>query len=97
MPRNRKCPNCGSENVLLNVADEENANGCLWFFLFGIVYIFWVLAKWTVGLIILCTYDWWMALAKSREQKGYVWKSERWFSGKRKSYFCQDCSHYFKS
>ena len=40
--------------------------------------------------------DWWLAIIKKIQGKGYVWKSKRWFSGRKKTYYCHDCSYNFK-
>ncbi len=93
MSLDRKCPKCGSEKVQLS--NISSKHGCLWFILFGIFYVIWVMIKWCIGLAVLCLYDWWMAIIKSKQQKGYVWRSKKWFSGSKKTYFCHDCGHNF--
>lgn len=59
---NRKCPKCGSEKVQLS--DNTKNHGCLWLCLFGTIYIFWLMIKWTIGFMILIFFDWWMAIIK---------------------------------
>ena len=95
MGLNRKCPKCGSEKVALS--DNKSKHGCLWLLLFGWLYIFLVMFKWLIGLMVLICFDWWMAIIKAVQKKGYVWKSRRWFSGKTSYYYCHDCGHNFKA
>ncbi len=58
-------------------------------------YILLVLVKWTIGICILICYDWWMAIIKAIAKKEYVWKCKRWFSGKKKTFYCHDCGYNF--
>ena len=92
---NRKCPKCGSERVQLS--DVQKKHGCLWFILLGWIYVFWVMIKWMIGIIIFFVYDWWMAIVKASQGKGHVWQSKKWFSGSSKVYYCHDCGHNFKA
>ena len=94
MALNQKCPKCGSTHVQLS--NVESKHGCLWFILFGWIYWAWVFCKWMIGFMIIICFDWWMAIIKEVQQKGYVWKGARWFSGRKKVYYCHDCSHNFK-
>lgn len=94
MEMNQKCPRCGSTHVQLS--DVGSKHGCFWFLMFGWLYIIWIPIKWCIGLTVLICFDWWMALIKKHQNKGYVWKCKRWFSGKRKVYYCHDCSYNFK-
>lgn len=86
-----RCPKCGSDKVQLSV--ERNKHGCLWFILFGIWFF---IIKWTIGLCVLMCWDWWMAIIKVVQHKGYVWKFKRWFSNTKKIYYCHECSYNFK-
>ena len=95
MAINRKCPKCGSERVQLS--NEANRHGCLFTLLFGIWYLMVVLVRWMIGLVILVCIDWWMAIIKAVSKKGYVWKSARLFSGKKKIYYCHECGHNFRA
>lgn len=95
MALNVKCPKCGSTNVQLS--NQENKHGCLYIVLFGIFYFMWLMIKWMIGFMILICFDWWMAIVKKSSDKGYVWQSKRWFSNKRKVYYCHDCGHNFKA
>ncbi|MBE6577718.1 MAG: hypothetical protein E7653_06230 [Ruminococcaceae bacterium] len=95
MGLNRKCPKCGSEKVQLS--DTTKKHGCLWFILLGWIYILWMFFKWMIGFMVLICLDWWMAIIKKSQNKGYVWKSKRWFSGKTQYYYCHDCGHNFKA
>ena len=94
MALNQQCPKCGSTHVQLS--NVESKHGCLWFILFGWVYCFWVFIKGCIGLMIFMCIDWWMAIIKKSQGKGYVWKGKRWFSGRKKIYYCHDCSYNFK-
>ena len=94
MSMNPQCPKCGSHRVQLT--NERSKHGCLWFILFGWVYLIWLPIKWCFGLIIFFCIDWWMAIIKSCMGKGYVWKSKGCFSGKKRTYYCHDCSYNFK-
>lgn len=92
---NTKCPKCGGQKVQLS--SESSKHGCLFTVLFGIWYFFWLLIRWMIGLTILVAFDWWMAIIKAAQKKGYVWQSKRWFSNRRKVYFCHDCGHNFRA
>ena len=94
MAVNRKCPKCGSERVQLT--NEGNKHGCLYTILFGFIYIFWLFVKWTIGFMILICYDWWMAIIKNSQGKGFIWQSKRWFSNRRQVYYCHDCGYNFR-
>ena len=94
MSLNQQCPKCGSTHVQLS--NIENKHGCFWFIIFGLPYLFWVMIKWCIGCMVFMFFDWWMAIVKKSQGKGYVWKSKRWFSGRKKTYYCHDCSHNFK-
>ena len=95
MGMNRKCPKCGGEQVQLS--DVSKKHGCLWFILLGWIYVFWVMFKWTIGFMLLICLDWWMAIIKAAQNKGYVWQSKKWFSGKTQYYYCHDCGYNFKA
>lgn len=95
MAINRKCPKCGSEKVQLS--NERSKNGCLWLILFGWWYVILVIFKWCVGLMLLCVYDWWMAIIKAVQKKGHVWQCAKWFSGKKSVFYCHDCGHNFRA
>ena len=94
MALNVKCPKCGSTEVQLSSVSSKH--GCLWFILLGWVYLITIPIKWIIGLAVLCFVDWWMAIIKKKQGKGYIWKSKRWFSGKKKVYYCHSCGHNFK-
>ncbi len=91
---NVKCPHCGSNNV--QFSSERSKHGCLWFLLFGWLYILWILCKWMIGLLVLLLWDWWVAIIVSLTGKGYIWKCKGWFSGTKKIYYCHNCGHNFK-
>ncbi len=92
---NVKCPKCGGTQVQLS--SETSKHGCLFTVLFGIWYIMWVCIRWCVGACILVCYDWWMAIIKKRDNRGYVWQSKRWFSNRRKIYYCHSCGYNFRA
>ena len=95
MSVNARCPKCGSTKVQLS--NESSKHGCLWFILLGWFYLIWAIFKWMIGFMILCCYDWWMAIVKKASGKGHVWQSRRWFSNRRRIYFCHDCGHNFRA
>ena len=94
MALNKKCPKCGSEKVQLS--DVSKGHGCFWMIIFGWIYIMWLMFKWMIGLMVLIIYDWWVAIIKRVQKKGHVWQCKKWFSGKRKIYYCHECGHNFK-
>ena len=94
MALNQQCPKCGSNRVQLS--NIESKHGCFWFLIFGWIYLIWIPIKWCIGLLVFFLFDWWLAIIKKSQGKGYVWKSKRWFSGRKKTYYCHDCSHNFK-
>ena len=95
MAINRKCPKCGSTKVQLS--NEESKHGCLWTVLFGCIYIPWIMIKWCIGGMIFICYDWWMAIVKKAQGKGHIWQCKKWFSGRRKIYYCHDCGYNFRA
>ena len=94
MALNVKCPKCGSNRV--QMSNERSKHGCLWLLLLGWFYVMIVLFKWIIGLMVLMCIDWWMAIIKACQKKGYIWKCSRWFSGTKKVYYCHDCGHNFR-
>ncbi|MBQ0125544.1 MAG: hypothetical protein KBS59_04380 [Clostridiales bacterium] len=96
MAMNRKCPKCGSDHVQMS-QENKKKHGFLWFLLFGWAYLIFILFKWIIGLIVLVLLDWWLAIIKAVAKKGYVWKCKRFFSGKRRVYYCHDCGYNFKA
>lgn len=94
MPLNRRCPKCNSTRVALTV--QQSKHGCLFFFLFGLYYLAWYFVRCGIGFILFLTLDWWLALLKYAQGKSYVWKSKRWFSNRRRYYYCHECGHNFK-
>ena len=95
MGLNRKCPKCGGERVQLS--DTAKKHGCLWLLLLGWIYVLWVMFKWMIGFMLLICLDWWMAIIKAAQKKGYVWQSKKWFSGTKKYYYCHDCGYNFRA
>lgn len=95
MAINIKCPKCGGTHVQLS--DESSKHGCLWTILFGVYYIIWVMMKWTIGFMIFIFYDWWMAIVHTANNKGHIWQSKKWFSNRRKIYYCHDCGYNFRA
>ncbi len=89
-----KCPKCGGEHV--QISNERSNHGCLWFILLGWVYLIWIMIKWMVGITILLLFDWWMAIIKACQKKGYIWHCKKWFSSTNKIYYCHDCGHNFR-
>ena len=94
MAKQMQCPKCGSTKVQLS--NVESSKGCIYFLVFGWIYLVLIPIKWCIGIAVFAFIDWWMAIVKKGQGKGYVYKCRRWFSGKRKMYYCHDCSHNFK-
>lgn len=95
MAVNRICPKCGGTRVQLS--NESSKHGCLLVVLFGIFYFFWIMIKWMIGFFVFLLYDWWMAIVHKSMRKGHVWQSKRWFSNRRRIYYCHDCGHNFRA
>lgn len=91
---NAKCPRCGSTQVQLS--NETSKHGCLWFLLFGWMYVIYVICRWVIGFYVFIFYDWWMALIKRASDKGHVWQSKRFFSTKSRLFYCHACGHNFR-
>lgn len=89
-----KCPKCGSTKV--QVSQEKSKHGFLWFLLVGWIYGIWWLFKAAVALAVLIYFDWWWAIIKKKEGKGYVWLSKRIIQNKTKLCYCQKCHNNFK-
>ena len=89
-----KCPKCGSNKTQLSSVSSKH--GCLWFILFGWIWVMWIMLKWCIGFSILVCWDWWMAIIKASQKKGYVWQGLRWFSSTKKVYYCHDCGHNYR-
>lgn len=94
MSLDRKCPKCGSTEVQL--MSEKSKHGFIWLLIFGMFWLFWVACKWVVGFMILICWDWWMAIIKKNQGKGYIYASKGWFSGQKRLYFCHKCHHNFR-
>lgn len=95
MALNRTCPKCGGNHV--QMSDEKSKHGCLWTLLFGVYYLIVLIFKWVIGFFILVFYDSWMSIVKKCQKKGYVWQSKKWFSGKKRVFYCHDCGYNFKA
>lgn len=95
MAVNTKCPKCGGTKVQLS--DESSKHGCLYMVLFGWLYLMWIMIKWCIGIVVFLYYDWWMAIIHAVSGKGHVWQAKRWFSNRRRIYFCHDCGHNFRA
>ena len=95
MAVNVKCPKCGSTKVQLS--NESNKHGCLMVILFGIFYASWFFIRCIIGIMLLICYDWWMAIIKKASGKGHVWQSKRWFSNRRRVFYCHDCGYNFRA
>ncbi|ARE12012.1 MAG: hypothetical protein L0J96_04505 [Lactococcus lactis] len=94
---NRKCPKCGSTHVQLSSQKNKMGWGCLGMIFFGIFYFMHIFMKWAVGLMLFIFVDWYMAIIKAAQNKGYVWQSKKWFSGKKQMFFCHDCGNNFSA
>lgn len=94
MSINKKCPKCGSTKVQLS--SEKSKHGFLWLILFGWLWLMWWFCKAMVALMVLMCWDWWYALVKQSQGKGYVWLSKRIIENKSQVYYCHECSHNFR-
>ena len=92
---NPQCPRCGSN--MAQLTKEESKHGCFYMFLFGIRYFMWIFIKGIFAFSVLVDLDWWLALICKLMGRGYVWKSKRLLSTKRRTYFCHNCGHNFKT
>lgn len=90
-----RCPKCGSTKVQLS--NERSKHGILWLILFGWLYAIWWLSKAMVALIVLMFFDWWYAIIKKSQKKGYVWLSKRLIENKTRLYYCHKCSNNFRA
>lgn len=89
-----KCPKCGSTKVQLS--NERSKHGVLWLILFGWLYVIWWCLKLIAALMVLMFFDWWYALLKHNDKKGYVWLSKRIMENKTRIYYCHKCSNNFR-
>lgn len=92
---NRKCPKCGSNKVQLS--NERNKHGFLWLLLFGLWYVMWWCVKAIAAFCVLIYFDWWFALIKKSQNKGYVFLSKRIITNNSKIYYCHDCGNNFRA
>ena len=94
MSNNPKCPKCGSNKVTL--VNENSKHGFLWLILFGIYWFTWWLIKAATAICVLIFFDWWDAIIKKSQGKGYIWASKRIIQNKSKLFHCDKCGHNFK-
>lgn len=90
----KKCPKCGSSKT--QMTQKKSKHGLLWAILFGIFWLMWVMMKWVVGVMIFICYDWWMAIIKKKDGKGYHYVSAEWFKTSKTYYYCNDCGNNFR-
>lgn len=95
MAVNVKCPKCGDTHVQLS--NEANKHGCLFTVLFGVYYLAWIAVKWMIGICVFMCYEWWMAIVHQLGGRGHVWQAKRWFSNRRRIYYCHHCGHNFRA
>ena len=96
MSMNVKCPKCGSEHVQLS-NEEHRRRSLIWLILFGWeVALFRFICRITAGITLLVCVDWWMAIIKSCQKKGYIWKCKRFFVNRKRIYYCHDCGYNFR-
>ncbi len=91
MSLNSRCPRCGSENTQLSA--ETRTRGCLWLIAFGWYYVAFVALKWFVGVMLFLFIDWWLAIIFACIRRPYRWTCRRFFTGRRRYYFCHNCGH----
>ena len=92
---NVKCPKCGSTKVQLS--NENSRHGCLFTILFSVWYLIIVLCRWIIGALLFFVWDWYMALIHKARNKGHIWQCRKWFSGKKRIYYCHDCGYNFRA
>lgn len=95
MSINKKCPKCGSNKVQL--VNERSKHGFLWFVLFGLFWCGWWLCKAMFAFMVFIFFDWWYAIIKKNQGKGYVWISKRMIENKARIYHCNECNHNFRA
>ena len=94
MSLNPKCPKCGSNKVILT--NENSKHSFLWFILLGWLWVMWWFVKAMAALIVLVYFDWWYAMIKKNQNKGYVWLSKRIIQNKSKTFHCNKCNNNFR-
>lgn len=94
MPINPKCPKCGSSKVKLTA--ERSRHNLIWFIIFGFFWCIWWCLKAVLAFYVLIFFDWWFAIVKKNQGKGYVWLSKRILQNKSRLYYCTKCGHNFR-
>lgn len=94
---NKLCPSCGSNRVQLS-NEETHHHGFFWWLFFGwyaclVYYMF----KWTIGLMVFCLWDIWAYFVDKTKGVGHVWICRRFFSSKKRIYYCHDCGLNFRA
>ena len=105
-----RCSKCGSSNVVVQNTEKtsfKQGHGCLWFILFGWIYIGWIFIKWsykyTVAMFYWALYGWIrLIIQKAHGSSGPTTPEwyRRMMRRKGKMYsdtvthaLCQDCGH----
>ena len=93
MSINKKCPKCGGAHVQLS--NVKSKHGCFWFLLFGIWFVIHTILKGVIGLLVFLFYDSYMSIIHKARGKGHIWQCAKWFSRKKRYYYCHDCGYNF--
>lgn len=92
---NVRCPECGGSDI--QVLGESDKPGCFRLIIFEIPYFAFMMVRWCIGLCVLIFWDLCISIVCKIRGKGYVWRSKKWFSNRRKVYFCHNCGHTFRA
>lgn len=79
----------------MQLTSQRYGHGCFMTVVFGVFYLAWRLFKYIIGMILFVIYDWWAAILHAIFGKGHKWICRRWFSNRRRTYYCHDCGHNF--
>ena len=94
---NKLCPKCGSSRVQLS-NEETHHHGFFWWLFFGwYAWSVYICCKWTIGLTVFLCWDIWAYIIDKIKGVGHVWQCRRFFSGKKRVYYCHDCGFNFRA
>lgn len=94
---NKQCPYCGSTYVQLS-NEETHHHGLFWWLFFGwYIWGCYILFKWAIGFCVLFCWDIWAYLIDKLKNVGHIWQCHKFFSGKRRIYYCHNCGRNFRA
>lgn len=89
------CPKCGSGNVLsqpkqaMNITVKmKRGNGCLWWLLFGWLYLSYIALVWMFKFMYWLCVGWWVDIIKKSNQARLA---------NTLVHVCQNCGHKYES